>query len=550
MNREEKALVNTAKIKKAFPANVIIASRPSLRFGAISLALAGSVSPVWAQQSSPAASTAVVEPAAATAAEATQQRAWTISPTIYVSERLSDNILLTDTNRKSDQVTEIAPGLRIDGQTARLKAHFDYQLRGLFYAQGSRGNHTQNSLNTFGTLEALENWLYLDFSGVITQQSISAFGTQSPSTVNVNANSTETSNFRLSPYLKGRLLGYADYELRYSRSTLNSQSSGAFDSDTQEWTGKISGATALASLGWSLEGHRTEVDYTGARKNESDVFRGLMNYRFAPEIRVSASLGSESNNYISGDKQTWNTHGYGFDWSPTERTLLSAFRERRFFGNGHTVSFTHRTPLTSWRISDSRDVSLAPNTMTTVGLGTIYDLMYNLYQSSIPNATQRAAFVTGLLQQNGVSPNTPVLAGFLSSQASVQRQQEISVALQGVRNTVTLIASRSENQRLGSTLGRGAGDFAVTSAIRQHGFSMNWAHHLTPLSSLSVMASQQNSAGDANIQGTKLRTVTLSYSTKFDPKTTASLGFRRALFESSTNPYQENAITGTLTVLF
>ncbi|MGE5386677.1 MAG: TIGR03016 family PEP-CTERM system-associated outer membrane protein, partial [Betaproteobacteria bacterium] len=327
-------------------------------------------------------------------------------------------------------------------------------------------------------------------------------------------------------------------------------SSGAFDSDTDEWLGRIYGATPMANLGWSLEGHGTQVDYSDGRKNESEMYRALMNYRFAPEIRVSASLGSERNDYISGNAQTWRTHGYGFDWSPSERTMLSAFRERRFFGNGHTVTFTHRTPLTSWRVSDTRDVSLAPNNLTTVGLGSIYDLMYNMYQSSIPDPIQREAFVRSLLQRGGIAANSQVLGGFLSSQATVQRQQEISVALLGARNTVTFLASRSENQRLGSTLGSGAGDFAVTSSIRQRGFSMNWAHHLTPLSTLSVMASQQNSAGDANIQSTKLRALTVSYSTKFDPKTTASLGVRRALFESSVNPYQENAITGTLSVIF
>ncbi len=545
---------NELKIKD-FSAKCMIASRPPMRVGAVSIALAGLFSPVWAQQAAVTAPAASPSAPAASAPEpaapgATQRPGWTITPTVEVTERLSDNILLTNTNRKHDEVTEISPGLRIDGQSARLKVHFDYQLRGIFYAQGSRSNHTQNALNTFGTLEAVDNLLYLDFSGVITQQSISAFGTQSPSSVNVNANSTETANFRLSPYLKGRLLGYADYELRYTRSALRSDASGAFDSDTNEWMGKIHGATAMANLGWSLEGHGTQVDYSDGRKNESELFRGLLSYRFAPEIRVSASMGSERNDYLGGDAKTWQTHGYGFDWSPSERTLLSAFRERRFFGNGHTVTFTHRTPLTSWRISDTRDVSLAPSNLTTVGLGSIYDLLYNMYQSNIPDPIQREAFVRGLLQRGGVAANSQVLAGFLSSQATVQRQQEISVALQGVRNTVTFLASRSENQRLGSTLGAAAGDFAVTSSIRQRGFSMNWAHHLTPLSSLSVMASQQNSAGDANIQGTKLRTLNVSYSTKFDPKTTASLGVRRALFESSTNPYQENAITGTISVIF
>ena len=54
------------------------------------------------------------------------------------------------------------------------------------------------------------------------------------------------------------------------------------------------------------------------------------------------------------------TFGYGGEWTPNERTTLSAFRDKRFFGHGHRVAFNHRSPLSSWRFLDTRDEYLFP----------------------------------------------------------------------------------------------------------------------------------------------------------------------------------------------
>jgi hypothetical protein len=138
----------------------------------------------------------------------TQGQAFVVKPRITLTETWTDNIEVggSQNNKESGLITQLAPGVRIDAKTARLKAYFDYALIGQFYSTSSASNRTQNSLNTFGTLEAISNWMFLDFSGLIAQQAISAFGAQSPSNANINTNSTETSTYRLSPYIRGQLL--------------------------------------------------------------------------------------------------------------------------------------------------------------------------------------------------------------------------------------------------------------------------------------------------------------------------------------------------------
>ncbi len=98
-------------------------------------------------------------------------------------------------------------------------------------------------------------------------------------------------------------------------------------------------------------------------------------------------------------------------------------------------------------ISPPCQISLA-----TVGLGNIYDLLFSQMASSIPDQAARAIFVNNLLLQNGIAPNVQVNAGFLSSQVTVMRRQELSYVLLGVRNTLTLAVNRTRNDSLG-TLG-------------------------------------------------------------------------------------------------
>ncbi|MBT9520449.1 MAG: TIGR03016 family PEP-CTERM system-associated outer membrane protein, partial [Dechloromonas sp.] len=94
-------------------------------------------------------------------------RSIAIKPRITLTETWSDNVALSSgqNGKESGLITELAPGIRVEARTARLKAYFDYALRGQFYSTSSGSSRTQNSLNTFGTLEAVTNWLFLDFSG-------------------------------------------------------------------------------------------------------------------------------------------------------------------------------------------------------------------------------------------------------------------------------------------------------------------------------------------------------------------------------------------------
>ncbi|APW45068.1 TIGR03016 family PEP-CTERM system-associated outer membrane protein [Rhodoferax antarcticus] len=465
-----------------------------------------------------------------------QDTARTISivPRVSVTETLTNNVALQGNNPQSDQITEVSPGIRISIQGARLKTYFDYSLNEIYYAQGSSGTRQQNALNTFGTLEAIDNWAYLDFSGNISQQAISAFGTQSVNNTAINANQTEVANYRLSPYVKGRFGSFANYEARITRSVTSADNATASNTASTNSVVRVSNASAFRSLGWAADVARQQVSYNAGRATESDNYSLGLTYAITPQVNVSANAGQESNNYTSLDKQSYNTSSVGLNWRPSERTTLSAVSGKRSFGNTHNWSFEHRSARTLWRFSDSRDVSVTPNQNGYVGIGTNNALLVG--QLATPPS-------------NAINPTNPVVNSFLISGVSLQRRQDLSFSLLGIRDTITFFLTRTESSRL-DTVTSAVDSLSNGATVNQDGFSVNYSHRLTPDYTLGALLSRQNTSGGTTAQETTLKSLNVNLTGKVGQKTAASLGLRRVVSDNLTNPYTETAVTGNLNVQF
>ncbi len=477
-------------------------------------------------------------------------RAWTITPRIGLTETLSDNINLSSTNTQTGFISQLSPGIRIDARTARLKMFLDYSLNGLRYSTGNSSSQAQNVLNAFGTLEAIDNWLFLDFSGNISQQIINPFGVQTPSNIYDNSNLTQTSTYRLSPYIKGQLGGSADYFLRYNVSATNYQNSSLSNVTLSQWIGQIRGNTRFQNLNWTIDGSQQNTDYSLGRNYDDGRLRGVLTYKLFPEFSLSGSGGWETNNYQSLNNEVQSTYGYGINWTPTERTQVSGFQEHRFFGNGYNVLLSHRFPLSSIRYTAIRDVSLIPNQFTSSGMGTVYDMYFDQFSNLIPDPVARSAYVTNLLNQLGVAPNAQAVSDYAAQRPRVQTSQQLTYVLYGARNSLTLIAARNENEAL-TVFGQNTNIAGQASRVTQQGFTVSFAHRLTPLTALNLLGSRMESqSGLTNVLNTTMTTYQVGVSTRFGAKTAGSLNLRRSEFDSDTSPYTENALVGSITMFF
>jgi uncharacterized protein (PEP-CTERM system associated) len=274
-----------------------------------------------------------------------------------------------------------------------------------------------------------------------------------------------------------------------------------------------------------------------------------LNYAITPQISVSAQGGSESNNFTSLDTQTNALSGVGFNWSPLNATRVSATTLHHSYGDTYQLSLDHRTGRTVWRYANSKSVTQTPNQQGTASLGTAYDLYFAQFASIQPDPVARAQLVNAYLQSYGIAPSTAVLAGFSASSLTMQRQQQLSFALLGVRDSITVIASQTDSNRL-DALTLAVDDFSTASAIRQQSLSVNFAHRLSPDYSLSLLVSQVATTGSLSAQSNTLNSLNLSLAGKVGRKSTMTLGLRQVQSDGALTSYSETAVTGAFQLQF
>jgi uncharacterized protein (PEP-CTERM system associated) len=495
-----------------------------------------------------------------------------IVPRVGVTETYTSNVSLSSTNPQSELISQVSPGIRLTSTGGRIKGSLDYSLTESLYARGTSGRRSQNALTATGTMEAVDNWAFIDFSGLIGQQSISAFGAPAGDGAALNANSTETSVFRLSPYVRGQFGSLAEYQARYSLTSSRSRSTTVSDVSARDLSLSVNGIAARRGAGWTLSADHQTTDYSVARSASSQRISGQVNYPFTDKWGTYVKASRESNDYLAttSQSQTFTAVGMTFtpndearfsidrdnrgstglviNWAPSKRTSVSVTRERRLFGETQNIAIAYRTERTAWTFSDTR------GTVTTTGLSTaatpasLYDLLLTQFSASETDPVKREQYGASL-QANGIVPSATAIGGFLTSALSLQNQQQVSFALFGARNTVSLTATRSTNTRL-DTASVAVDDLSTSSFVRQNGLIVNFSHRFTPNSTLNVVAARQNASGSAGQAGTSTKSVNVNLSTRLTKDATASVGARRVVFDSSTAPYTETAVIGNVNVQF
>ena len=457
----------------------------------------------WAQQE-PAADTAPLKPALQ------------VVPRVRVAETFTDNANLATTNRRDDQITEVSPGIRLSQDSGRVVGYLDYALRALAYAQGSQSGTLLHALDSAGQVDAWSNWLMVDFGGNISQQSVSPFGPLAGSNSFGTANSAEWSHFTVSPFVRGVLDDQVNYVARLRRSLTHSNT--ALSSDVGESLGSIDLGSGqhLGRLGWVMDASRYDVDYSGGRATEADQVDVGLSLAFTTQLVGVVKAGREASNYTTPDKQTYATSDASLSWQASPQLQASASIGQRSFGNIHAVDVEYRTPRISVRLADRRDVSAVPGQVLPVLL--------------IP-----------------IAGGPPVLGSFVTTALAIQNRQDLQLSYLGLRDTVTLGLSVSENSRL-DTLSQTTDAIAFTK-VRQSGLSLGCSHRLTPRYSLDLLAALQQASGAPLVQDSVLHELYLTLNARLGRDTRAFVGLRHAVFTGLT-PYEENALTLGLTTEF
>jgi uncharacterized protein (PEP-CTERM system associated) len=477
----------------------------------------------------------------------TARRAWSVEPTLSLRETFTDNYRL-QTTKASDAITEATAGVRVTANAGMLRGSLDYSLTGSAHSRHSDANEVRHFLNAASTAELVQGFAFVDLRANYAQQVVSAFGSQSPYAGLDNSNERDVATLQIAPRLQGRLGGLVRYEAFVSAESTRAKNTSAGDVDRALASLHLDGGSAGARLGWTADASHNTTDFLAGRRTYDDRLRAGVNYQFTRELKGGVTVGQERTDLIAQDGKSYDTWGLTLDWLPSERTTLAATAEKRFFGNAHSLTFAHRTPSTVWTLSTVRDISTS-DAEGVASFGSAYDLFFRQFASAQPDVVQRDLMVRTFLQANGIDPRATVIDGFLASAVTLQSTQAMSVALVGVRNTITLRATASRSERA-DRVTASFDDLSTSNKVRERGVTLDWAHRLTPASSITLAGSYQRSEGDLATQLTTLKAVTASWSAPLGARSTVLAGARHAVFDSTVAPYTESAVFAAVRLAF
>lgn len=478
-----------------------------------------------------------------------------LQPRLSVSQTWTDNLRLTEQNKDAAIVTTVSPGVSISRNTGSVRGSLDYSLNGITYIKSDSGTRIQNALSANMQAEIIPQTFSVQAQAAIGQQSGSAFGLQSTPTLGSqgsvssldNPNSHETGTLNVSPLLHTQLGGVATVDLRGNLAVTEVRGSSLGDSRSTGATLSVAQLTP-GLLSWYFQAVTQQSRPKGAQSNRSSSLLGGLNYRPDPDWTFSTNVGKERSNYRSqaGSSDNGVTWGASADWAPTSRTHVSSSYQRHAYGDSRSLTFEHRMRNSVWRYSDSRSVSVG-NVGALGGVRTNYDLYFLLLTSLEPDPVKRDVLVRAALQSLGLSPDAPASLGFLSTGPSQVHSQMLSFTLQGVRSNVTALVSRAVTTRLADGLNQG--DLATSGLIQQTSYSLSGSYQMSPVSGLTLTASQLESSGDAASQRTKLTSWLANWNTRLGTRVSVQLGARHSRFAGATS-YSENAAYATLTQQF
>lgn len=494
-----------------------------------------------------AALTALVSCAAMAQDPGTSVRTWSLEPSVTLRQTFTDNQRL-QTIKESDAITEATAGVRLTGTGGRLRGFLDYSLTGSVYARNGDANDLRHLLGASGTAELIDGQAFVDLRGSYARQAISAFGSQSSTPGLTETNQSDVASLSISPHVRGRLGSTVRYSARLSHDVTRAKGSDAGDSENSAASLHFDGGASGSALAWSADASHNISDFRVGRRTFDSRARLGLSYVVTSELKLGVNAGTERTDMRTLDGESNATYGIQAEWTPTERTLLSADLEKRYFGTAHALRFSHRTPNTVWALSDSRDVSNT-SSQGTAGFGSAYDLFFRQFASTEPDAVKRDALVRNFLQTNGINPNAAVIGGFLASAATLDRSQTASLGIVGVRNTVTVQLSSRRSERADKIATTVLDDLSTAQLVRQRGLTLDWAYRLTPKSSITLGGSYQRSEGDLATQQTTLKSVVATWASSLGPKSSASAGFRHSTFDGAT-PYDENALFAAFRLSF
>lgn len=483
---------------------------------------------------------------------------WKITPAAEVRETYTDNVALAaDGLARAQWVTEINPSLVIANHGPRLELAADYRQHIYRYSDDQAPGTNRSSREFRGDMKAklIEDALFLDASGSVAPQALSAFGQQLTTSDFASANRAEVRSFSVAPYVTHRFGDNANLQLRYTRDRVEADNPAFGSSNSNRLAFSLASGAAFRQFGWGVNLNRQELNDRVSKNAISDMGVLDLRYRIVPTLALTASGGYDRFDFQSqGGSTAGKSWSVGATWNPSLRTSVQATTGRKFYGSSQSLAINHRSRYTVWSVNysdgvtTSRDQFLLPAAVDTAAM------LDRLFVPRYPDPAERQRAVAAYIAATGLPTSLADSVNYLSNRYILQKQFQASVALNTAKtNTVfsifdtrrnALSVQQSDSALLGPNL------LNLNDATRQQGASATLIFNLSSRS--AFLASDTYSRVDSLATGiaTTNRMLRATLTRQLKPKMKAGVEVRRVSGPAAnvTSSYRENAVAASLSM--
>jgi uncharacterized protein (PEP-CTERM system associated) len=422
----------------------------------------------------------------------------------------------------------------VNEKGARASLTGDLEVPILLYARtGGQNNAVLPQGSLTGRVEALEKFLYVEGAASVQQTYFNPFGAQPVSVATATANRYQAQSYRASPYIKGEEKGEVKYEFRDDNiwTDLNNTPAAVTRAYTNKLLGKLSHDPT--PLGWSAEYDRTSDKFGDQRALVSELGRLRVPAQLDPLLQVSASGGYEDNRYTFSNPRG-PIYGAGAEWRASQTMTVKGNWEHRFFGSSYDFSFDDRTPLSTWSVKASRNITSYPQQLAALPTGgDVQSILNQLLLSQIPDQAARQSAINQIISGAGLPAFLSSPLTLYAEQIYLQELESATAGILGARNNLLFTIFRARTEAI-----TGAGtplppSLAALTDNTQRGGNVVWDHYLTPVVSFNVNVQYTQTSANAPFTGnTKQGSIVGALVSQLSPKLIAEAGVRYQILRS------------------
>ncbi len=452
-------------------------------------------------------------------------------------------------------VAEVAPYFEGSVDSDRTKAQVYATLRTFFRTQG--GASVTPDLRASGQTALIGDWLWISGNASVYSLAPNPLSAVTFDPSAANASSVQFRQLQLSPYIQGRVGTFADYQARYSIGTSSTNADVVLAKLDQRFSGSLKSGPQFNRWGWETGGEIQRRTFDAIPTQSRNSAYGSAFLLPIPELRVGASINFDQiSNFSVNGKTSGTGLGLFADWTPSNRTSISASAKRLYYGTVGRVGMSHRFGFFTGALSFDRNVltssdasvlTVSPSALFAAG-GFASNLNPVFNQLAAQNLVQTYSSLVG----GGVLSDFVVLNNNLT--ASIAYASPVnSLVLLGVRSRRDTDATRAQSTfSFLSPNGPTTLSAVNLSAFNTNSLTLDWTHNLDSKNAFGIKVSRVNIETNGPTIGlgkSAVNSIQSTYRTKLTADTSAVFGLRHTSQTGQVN-FDETALFGILDVRF